>query len=71
LPLIVAASNGQALVVKLLLDNGADATAKDASGMTAFEAATRAGFSQTALLLKNAELKTVGRPAPAVPSIAT
>lgn len=61
LPLVVAAGNGQALVVKLLLDNGADVFGKDASGMTALESATRAGFSQTALLLKNAELKAAGK----------
>jgi len=62
LPLVMAASQGQALVVKLLLDNGADVFAKDNSGVTAMEAATRAGFSQTALLLKNAELRASGKP---------
>lgn len=62
LPLVMAASQGQALVVKLLLDNGADVFAKDDSGMTAMQAATHAGFSQTALLLKNAELRAVGKP---------
>lgn len=61
LPLVVAAASGQALVVKLLLDNGADVTAKDGSGITAIEAAGKAGFSQTALLLKNAELKSAGK----------
>jgi ankyrin repeat protein len=61
LPLVVAAANGQALVVKLLLDNGADVHAKDKSGNTAVMAATQAGYSQTALLLKNAELKTGSR----------
>lgn len=63
LPLVVAAGGGQALVVKLLLDNGADVFGKDASGMTALAAASKAGFSQTALLLKNAELRTTGKPA--------
>jgi Ankyrin repeats (3 copies) len=67
LPLVVAAAHGQALVVKLLLDNGADVHAKDKAGNTAVTAATQAGYSQTALLLKNAELKvgarTTGRPA--------
>lgn len=62
LPLVVAAANGQALVVKLLLDNGADVQAKDKSGQSAISAATQAGFSQTALLLKNAELKVGTRP---------
>lgn len=61
LPLVVAAANGQALVVKLLLDNGADVHAKDKSGNTAVMAATQAGYSQTALLLKNAELKVGAR----------
>ncbi|HJX18251.1 MAG TPA: ankyrin repeat domain-containing protein [Acidiferrobacterales bacterium] len=61
LPLVVAAANGQALVVKLLLDNGADIAGQDGSGMTSIEAANKAGFSQTALLLKNAELKAAGR----------
>jgi hypothetical protein len=65
LPLVVAAAHGQALVVKLLLDNGADILAKDNSGLTALAAANRAGFSQTALLLKNAELKAGGKPAAA------
>jgi hypothetical protein len=62
LPLVVAAAHGQALVVKLLLDNGADILAKDNNGLTALAAANRAGFSQTALLLKNAELKASGKP---------
>jgi len=62
LPLVVAARHGQALVVKLLLDNGADIFAKDGSGMSALEAANKAGFSQTALLLKNAELRVSGKP---------
>jgi hypothetical protein len=61
LPLVVAAANGQALVVKLLLDNGADISVQDGSGMTAIQAANKAGFSQTALLLKNAELKSPGK----------
>jgi len=65
LPLVVAAGSGQALVVKLLLDNGADVFAKDTSGLNAIEAATRAGFSQTALLLKNAELRLAGKTNPA------
>jgi len=62
LPLVMAAAQGQALVVKLLLDNGADVFSKDDAGLTAMEAATRAGFSQTALLLKNAELRASGKP---------
>jgi len=70
LPLVVAAATGQALVVKLLLDNGAEVTARDGSGMTAIEAANKAGFSQTALLLKNAELKAAGKPVPSTPSVA-
>ena len=70
LPLVVAASTGQALVVKLLLDNGADVTAKDGSGVTAIDAASKAGFSQTALLLKNAELKSAGRTAPSATTAA-
>jgi hypothetical protein len=65
LPLVVAAGHGQALVVKLLLDNGADVFAKDASGVSALESAAKAGFSQTALLLKNAELRAAGKPIPA------
>lgn len=63
LPLVVAAGTGQALVVKLLLDNGADVAARDGAGMTALDAATQAGFSQTALLLKNAQLKSPGNAA--------
>lgn len=70
LPLVVAAVNGQALVVKLLLDNGAQVMAQDGSGVNAIEAATRAGFSQTALLLKNAQLKATGKAVPAVASAA-
>jgi hypothetical protein len=70
LPLVVAARFGQALVVKLLLDNGADIFAKDGAGLTALEAAHKAGFSQTALLLKNAELKVSGKPLPSTPSAA-
>ncbi|OGI58695.1 MAG: hypothetical protein A2V58_01300 [Candidatus Muproteobacteria bacterium RBG_19FT_COMBO_61_10] len=70
LPLVVAASTGQALVVKLLLDNGADVTARDGSNMTAIEAASKAGFSQTALLLKNAELRSAGKPVPGATSVA-
>lgn len=58
LPLVVAAATGQALVVKLLLDNGADVAARDGAGMTALDAATKAGFSQTALLLKNAQIRS-------------
>jgi hypothetical protein len=65
LPIVVAAANGQALVVKLLVDNGADVFAKDASGLNAIEAATKAGFSQTALLLKNAELRLAAKTNPA------
>ena len=56
LPLVVAAGNGHALVVKLLIDNGANVVAIDSAGHTALDAATRGGFSQTATLLKNAEL---------------
>lgn len=70
LPLVVAARHGQALVVKLLLDNGADIQAKDGAGLTALEAAHQAGFSQTALLLKNAELKVTGKHVPTAPSAA-
>ena len=70
LPLVVAASAGQALVVKLLLDNGADVTARDGSGMTAIEAANKAGFSQTALLLKNAELRSASKAVPSASSVA-
>ena len=70
LPLVVAAANGQALVVKLLLDNGADVAGRDGSGLTAIEAASKAGFSQTALLLKNAELKSPGKTAPGASSVA-
>ena len=61
LPLVVAAASGQALVVKLLLDNGADFKGRDSNGLNAMEAASKAGFSQTALLLKNAELKMSGK----------
>lgn len=69
LPLVMAASQGQALVVKLLLDNGADVFAKDQSGSTAMEAASRAGFSQTALLLKNAELRAAGKPVGSITTV--
>lgn len=57
IPLVVAASQGRALVVKILLDNGANVNAKDKSGITAIEAAMRGGFNQTAMLLRNAQLK--------------
>jgi len=71
LPLVVAARHGQALVVKLLLDNGADIHAKDGTGLAALDAANQAGFSQTALLLKNAELKVAAKQhPPVVPSAA-
>lgn len=70
LPLVVAAATGQALVVKLLLDNGADVAAKDGSGLTAIEAASKAGFSQTALLLKNAELRSAGKSMPRASTVA-
>lgn len=70
LPLVVAAASGQALVVKLLLDNGADVAARDGAGLTALDAANKAGFSQTALLLKNAELKSIGHAAAPAPSAA-
>lgn len=67
--LVVAAGKGHALVVKLLLDNGADPRVADGTGMTALQAATQGGFSQTALLLKNAELLAAAQaakaPAPA------
>jgi hypothetical protein len=59
-PLVVAASQGRALVVKLLLDNGADVNVKDGSGKTAMQAAAEGGFNQTVVLLKNAELKSLG-----------
>lgn len=68
LPLVVAAANGHALVVKLLVDNGADVTARDVSGMTALDAANKAGFSQTALLLKNAELRSFSKESAAAAS---
>jgi Ankyrin repeats (3 copies) len=70
LPLVVAAAAGQALVVKLLLDNGAQVGNKDGNGIDAIEAATKAGFSQTALLLKNAQIKAAGKPIPATTSVA-
>ena len=57
LPLVLAASQGHALVVKLLLDNGAEVSMTDGAGITAAKAASKAGFSQTATLLRNAELK--------------
>lgn len=60
LALVVAAARGHALVVKLLLDNGADAMAADAKGTTALAAATQGGYSQTATLLRNAELLHAG-----------
>ncbi len=57
LPLVVAASCGHALVVKLLLDNGAAVNATDGGGNTALIAATKGGFSQTAILIKNAQVR--------------
>ncbi len=57
LPLVVAAGHGHALVVKLLLDNGAMVTSKDGAGNTALMAATKGGYSQTAILIKNAEMR--------------
>lgn len=65
LPLVTAAGQGHALVVKLLLDNGSDVTLKDKAGNTALMAATKGGFSQTAMLLKNAEMKAATRSAAA------
>ena len=59
LPLVCAASQGHALVVKILLDNGADVALQDKAGGTAVMASTTGGFSQTTMLLKNAELKMV------------
>ena len=70
LPLVVAAASGQALVVKLLLDNGADFKGRDGNGLNAMEAANKAGFSQTALLLKNAELKAAGKTSSIMPASA-
>ncbi|MDA8364144.1 MAG: ankyrin repeat domain-containing protein [Pseudomonadota bacterium] len=57
LPLVLAAGRGHALVVKLLLDNGAVVDAADAAGNTALTAATRGGFTQTAILIRNAEMR--------------
>lgn len=70
LPLVVAAASGQALLVKLLLDNGADFRGRDDNGLNALEAASKAGFSQTALLLKNAELKAAGKTGLTMPASA-
>jgi len=67
LALVVAAGHGHALVVKLLLDNGADPTVADASGTTALMAANKAGFSQTAMLLRNAEVVKTGKSAAKAP----
>lgn len=61
LPLVLAAGRGHALVVKLLIDNGADPFAQDRNGATASSAANTGGFTQTALLLKNAELHAAQR----------
>ncbi len=57
LPLVLAASHGHALVVKLLLDNGAMVNATDGAGNTALTAANKGGFSQTAILIKNAQVR--------------
>lgn len=57
LPIVLAAGRGHALVVKLLIDNGADPSAQDRNGTTAASAASAGGFTQTAFLLKNAELQ--------------
>ena len=65
LPLVTAAGQGHALVVKLLLDNGADVILKDKAGNSALMAATKGGFSQTAMLLKNAEMKATAQSAAA------
>ena len=65
LPLVTAAGQGHALVVKLLLDNGGDVTLKDKAGNSALMAATKGGFSQTAMLLKNAEMKAAAQSAAA------
>lgn len=62
LPLVVAAGHGHALVVKLLIDNGADVAAKDKAGHNALDAATRGGFTQTALIIKNAQLAVAKKP---------
>ena len=62
-PLVIAAGQGHALVVKLLLDNGADVMLRDKPGNTALMASTKGGFSQTAMLLKNAEMKAAVRSA--------
>ncbi len=57
LPLVLAASRGHALVVKLLLDNGAAVDATDGAGNTALTAANKGGFTQTAILIKNAQVR--------------
>lgn len=62
LPLVLAAGHGHALVVKLLIDNGANVAAKDKAGLSALDAATRGGFTQTALIVKNAQLAVGTKP---------
>lgn len=47
-PIMMAARSGHILTVKLLLDEGADATLKNEQGMSAIDFATRFGFADIA-----------------------
>ncbi len=53
---MAAASGGYAEIVKLLLAKGADVSAKDQQGRTAFSMAEAAGESQVADLLRSEQL---------------
>ena len=53
-PLVYAADIGHLEVVRTLLDAGADVTAKDGYGQTAYEAARRQNRREIAMLLKDA-----------------
>ena len=56
---MAAASGGYAEIVKLLLAKGADVSARDQQGRTAFSMAEAAGESQVADLLKSGQNSSV------------
>ena len=51
--LIMAARNGQAKIVKLLIDNGANVNAKNDEGFTALMRAEKHGYDETGSILRD------------------